>query len=62
MNFPGKIKETDNTSNPHLDVFSFFRANSLWFLFLFTINKFNQIVIHIVTIGTILNFNGGNNG
>ena len=38
LNLPGKYKETNNTPNPCLDVFSFF-PGSFWFCFLLTVNK-----------------------
>ena len=38
--FTWKNKEAKNTPNPCLDVCSFFQANSLWFLFLFTIHEY----------------------
>ena len=40
MNLPGKKQETNNTSNPCLDMFFFFEAISFWFPFLFTVNKY----------------------
>ena len=41
--FPEKYKETNNTSNSYLDVFSFFsRLISFWFRFLLTVNKYYQ--------------------
>ena len=49
LNLPGKYKETNNTSNPCLGVFSFFSGLiSFLFRFLLTVNKYHHSFLRSV--------------